>query len=208
MYYSVIKNCDIANGPGVRVVLFVSGCRHHCPGCFQPQTWDFSYGQPFTQDTVDELLRLLQPDYIAGLTLLGGEPMEPENQPALLDLVRQVKQAYPEKNIWCFSGYLYDDLAAGKIGDGAVTRALLGLVDVLVDGEFILARKKLQLRFRGSENQRLIDLRKTEQAGQVVLWTDEKEGEKTNACAPAQSRRTMPPPAQPGRIFTPAWTPR
>ena len=179
MYYSVIKNCDIANGPGVRVVLFVSGCRHHCPGCFQPQTWDFSYGQPFTQDTVDELLRLLQPDYIAGLTLLGGEPMEPENQPALLDLVRQVKQAYPEKNIWCFSGYLYDDLAAGKIGDGAVTRALLGLVDVLVDGEFILARKKLQLRFRGSENQRLIDLRKTEQAGQVVLWTDEKEGEKT-----------------------------
>lgn len=179
MYYSVIKNCDIANGPGVRVVLFVSGCRHHCPGCFQPQTWDFSYGQPFTQDTVDELLRLLQPDYIAGLTLLGGEPMEPENQPALLDLVRQVKQAYPEKNIWCFSGYLYDDLAAGKIGDGAVTRALLGLVDVLVDGEFILAKKKLQLRFRGSENQRLIDLRKTEQAGQVVLWTDEKEGEKT-----------------------------
>lgn len=179
MYYSVIKNCDIANGPGVRVVLFVSGCRHHCPGCFQPQTWDFSYGQPLTQDTVDELLRLLQPDYIAGLTLLGGEPMEPENQPALLDLVRQVKQAYPEKNIWCFSGYLYDDLAAGKIGDGAVTRALLGLVDVLVDGEFILARKKLQLRFRGSENQRLIDLRKTEQAGQVVLWTDEKEGEKT-----------------------------
>ena len=179
MYYSVIKNCDIANGPGVRVVLFVSGCRHHCPGCFQPQTWDFSYGQPFTQDTVDELLRLLQPDYIAGLTLLGGEPMEPENQPALLDLVRQVKQAYPEKNIWCFSGYLYDGLAAGKIGDGAVTRALLGLVDVLVDGEFILARKKLQLRFRGSENQRLIDLRKTEQAGQVVLWTDEKEGEKT-----------------------------
>lgn len=179
MYYSVIKNCDIANGPGVRVVLFVSGCRHHCPGCFQPQTWDFSYGQPFTQDTVDELLRLLQPDYIAGLTLLGGEPMEPENQLALLDLVRQVKQAYPGKNIWCFSGYLYDDLAAGKIGDGAVTRALLGLVDVLVDGEFILAKKKLQLRFRGSENQRLIDLRKTEQAGQVVLWTDEKEGEKT-----------------------------
>ena len=179
MYYSVIKNGDIANGPGVRVVLFVSGCRHHCPGCFQPQTWDFSYGQPFTQDTVDELLRLLQPDYIAGLTLLGGEPMEPENQPALLELVRQVKQAYPEKNIWCFSGYLYDDLAAGKIGDGAVTRALLGLVDVLVDGEFILARKKLQLRFRGSENQRLIDLRKTEQAGHVVLWTDEKEGEKT-----------------------------
>lgn len=179
MYYSVIKNCDIANGPGVRVVLFVSGCRHHCPGCFQPQTWDFSYGQPFTQDTVDELLRLLQPDYIAGLTLLGGEPMEPENQPVLLDLVRQVKAAYPEKNIWCFSGYLYDDLAAGKIGDGAITRALLGLVDVLVDGEFILARKKLQLRFRGSENQRLIDLRKTEQAGQVVLWTDEKEGEKT-----------------------------
>ena len=179
MNYCEIKKTDIANGSGVRVTLFVSGCRHHCKGCFQPDTWNFDYGKPFTDTTADEILNALSRGYIKGLTLLGGEPMEPENQPALLDLVRQVKQAYPGKNIWCFSGYLYDDLAAGKIGDGAVTRALLGLVDVLVDGEFILARKKLQLRFRGSENQRLIDLRKTEQAGQVVLWTDEKEGKKT-----------------------------
>lgn len=179
MYYSVIKKCDIANGPGVRVVLFVSGCRHHCPGCFQPQTWDFQYGQPFTAETEAEILQLLAPAYIAGLTLLGGEPMEPENQMALLSLVRQVKAAYPEKTIWCFSGYLYEDLCAGKIGDGMTTRALLQLLDVLVDGEFVLEKKKLQLRFRGSENQRLIDLRKSEAAGRVILWTDIKEGEKT-----------------------------
>ena len=179
MNYANIKHHDVANGPGIRVSLFVSGCTHHCKGCFNAEAWSFTYGEPFTQQTVEEILLALQPAYIQGLSLLGGEPFEPENQPAVLDLVRQVKQAYPEKNIWCFSGYLYDDLAAGKIGDGAVTRALLGLVDVLVDGEFILARKKLQLRFRGSENQRLIDLRKTEQAGHVVLWTDEKEGEKT-----------------------------
>lgn len=179
MNFATIKYYDIANGPGVRTSVFVSGCRHHCPGCFNEVAWDFGYGKPFDKATRNEVFASCQPDYIAGISLLGGEPMEPENQPVLLELVRQVKQAYPEKNIWCFSGYLYDDLAAGKIGDGAVTRALLSLVDVLVDGEFILARKKLQLRFRGSENQRLIDLRKTEQAGHVVLWTDEKEGEKT-----------------------------
>lgn len=179
MNYATIKYYDIANGPGVRTSVFVSGCRHHCPGCFNAVAWDFGYGKPFDKAVRNEIFASCQPDYIAGLSLLGGEPMEPENQPVLLDLVRQVKQAYPEKNIWCFSGYLYDDLAAGKIGDGAVTRALLSLVDVLVDGEFVLAKKKLQLRFRGSENQRLIDLRKTEQAGHVVLWTDEKEGEKT-----------------------------
>ena len=177
MYYSVIKNCDIANGPGVRVVLFVSGCRHHCKGCFQPETWSFTYGQPFIQETVQQILELMRPDYIGGLTLLGGEPMEPENQPVLLELVKQVKAAYPEKSVWCFSGYLYEDLMAGKIGDGAVTRAFLDLVDVLVDGEFMEEKKNLRLRFRGSENQRLIDLRKTEAAGSIVTWTDRKEGE-------------------------------
>lgn len=177
MHYSVIKNCDIANGPGVRVVLFVSGCRHHCKGCFQPETWDFHYGQPFTQETVAQLLADLAPDYIAGLTLLGGEPMEPENQPVLLALLQQIKAAFPQKSIWCFSGYLYEDLMAGKIGDGDVTRAMLALIDVLVDGEFIQEKKNLRLRFRGSENQRLIDLRKTEQSGQLVLWTDLQEGE-------------------------------
>lgn len=183
MHYSVIKNCDIANGPGVRVVLFVSGCRHHCKGCFQPETWNFTYGQPFTQDTVEHILQLMQPGYIAGLTLLGGEPMEPENQPALLDLMRQVKTAYPTKNIWCFSGYLYEDLTAGRIGDGETVRQMLALTDVLVDGPFVQEKKNLRLRFRGSENQRLIDLRKTEQAGQIVIWTDQKEGE--SSCRPS-----------------------
>lgn len=180
MYYSVIKNCDIANGPGVRVVLFVSGCRHHCKGCFQPETWNFAYGQPFTQQTIDEIITLMRPGYIGGLTLLGGEPMEPENQAALLDLATQVKAAYPAKSIWCFSGYLYEELTAGKIGDGATVRSLLRQCDVLVDGEFIEEKKNLRLRFRGSENQRLIDLQKTEAAGSIVLWTDRQEGE--NPC--------------------------
>lgn len=180
MYYSELKSCDIANGPGVRVVLFVSGCRHHCPGCFQPQTWDFTYGQPFTEQTVQNILNLMEPDYIAGLTLLGGEPMEPENQPVLLELVKQVRARYPQKTIWCFTGYTYEtDLLAGRLGDPEITRDFLAHLDVLVDGEFIQEKKNLSLRFRGSENQRLIDLRKTEQAGQVVWWTDRKEGEKT-----------------------------
>lgn len=173
MHYSVIKNCDIANGPGVRVVLFVSGCTHHCKGCFQPETWDFSYGKPFTQAAIDEILQYLAPDYIAGLTLLGGEPMEQENQDAILDLLQQVKARYPEKTIWCFTGYTLErDLLHGKFGDRPVTQQLLGLLDVLVDGEFIEEKKDLLLRFRGSSNQRLIDMKKTLQTGQTVLWDD------------------------------------
>lgn len=172
MYYSVIKNCDIANGPGVRVVLFVSGCRNHCDQCFQPQTWAFDYGQPFTQETVDTLIGLLRPHYIQGLTLLGGEPFEPENQPVLLDLVQQVRNTYGHtKDIWAFSGYtLESDLLAGRLGDVSVTRALLEQLDVLVDGRFVAALKNLNLRFRGSSNQRLIDLPKTLASGSVVLW--------------------------------------
>ncbi len=172
MYYSVIKNCDIANGPGVRVVLFVSGCRNHCDQCFQPQTWAFDYGQPFTQETVDTLIDLLRPHYIQGLTLLGGEPFEPENQPALLDLVQQVRNTYGHtKDIWAFTGYtLESDLLAGRLGDGSVTRALLEQLDVLVDGRFVAALKNLNLRFRGSSNQRLIDLPKTLASGNTVLW--------------------------------------
>lgn len=176
MYYSVIKNCDIANGPGVRVVLFVSGCRHHCPGCFQPQTWDFSYGQPFTQDTVDELLRLLQPDYIAGLTLLGGEPMEPENQRELLPFVRNFKALYPKKTVWCYSGYTWEQLT-GAVPCHArceVTDELLGLLDVLVDGRFVQAEHDISLRFRGSRNQRLLDVPKSLAAGEPVWWQDEQ----------------------------------
>lgn len=172
MYYSVIKNCDIANGPGVRVVLFVSGCRNHCDQCFQPQTWAFDYGQPFTQETVDTLIGLLRPNYIQGLTLLGGEPFEPENQPVLLDLAQQVRGVYGHtKDIWAFTGYtLESDLLAGRLGDGSVTRALLEQLDVLVDGRFVAALKNLNLRFRGSSNQRLIDLPKTLASGNTVLW--------------------------------------
>ena len=157
MNYATIKNCDIANGPGVRISLFVSGCTHHCKGCFNEVAWDFSYGHPFTQDTVEQILQMMRPDYIKGLTLLGGEPFEPQNQPALLDLVRQVKAEYPHKTVWAFSGYLFDkDILPCRLGDPAVTKELLGYLDVLVDGRFVEEKKDLSLRFRGSSNQRLI----------------------------------------------------
>lgn len=180
MNYATIKNCDIANGPGVRVSLFVSGCTHRCPGCFNEVAWDFQYGEPFTQETIDSILNMLRPDYIRGLTLLGGEPFEPENQPALLELLRQVKQTLPDKSIWAFSGYLFDrDILPGHLGDPAITREILSYLDVLVDGPFIMAKKNLSLRFRGSENQRLIDVPKSLSAGEIVLWEDwqrEKRG--------------------------------
>ncbi len=172
MYYSVIKNTDIADGPGVRVTLFVSGCRHHCKGCFQPETWNFTYGQPYTEETTDELLKLLEPSYIAGLTLLGGEPMEPENQPVILELVRAIRKTYTGKNIWCFSGYTYDtDLQEGGCVHTEYTDELLSRIDVLVDGEFVEEKKNLMLKFRGSENQRLIDLKKSK-PGDVVLFPE------------------------------------
>ena len=118
MNYAEIKNCDIANGPGVRISLFVSGCTHHCPGCFNQVAWDFDYGQPFTQQTIDQILEMLKPGYIKGLTLLGGEPFEPENQGAIVELLRQIKEKYPEKSIWAFSGYLFDrDILSGRLGN-------------------------------------------------------------------------------------------
>lgn len=175
MNYATIKNCDIANGPGVRVSLFVSGCTHHCPGCFNEVAWDFSYGQPFTQETVKQILQMLKPGYIRGLTLLGGEPFEPQNQPAVVDLLRQIKKQMPEKSIWAFSGYLFDkDMLAGKLGD---VSEYLSYLDVLVDGRFVEEKKNLSLRFRGSENQRLIDVPASLASGQVVLWQD-WQGEK------------------------------
>ena len=173
MNYAEIKNCDIANGPGVRVSLFVSGCTHHCPGCFNQVAWDFDYGQPFTQQTIDEILKLLAPGYIKGLTLLGGEPFEPENQPAVVELLRQIKSKYPEKTIWAFSGYLFDrDILPGHLGDPEITREYLGYLDVLVDGPFVEAKKNLSLRFRGSENQRIIDVPASLATGKIVLWQD------------------------------------
>ena len=175
MNYATIKNCDIANGPGVRVSLFVSGCTHRCPGCFNEVAWDFDYGEPFTQETVDKILAMLKPHYIKGLTLLGGEPFEPENQGPIVDLLRQIKATYPEKSIWAFSGYLFDkDILSGRLGD---TREYLSYLDVLVDGPFVMAKKNLNLRFRGSENQRLIDVPASLERGEIVLWED-WQGEK------------------------------
>ena len=173
MYYATIKNCDIANGPGVRVSLFVSGCTHHCPGCFNQEAWDFHYGQPFTEETQKTILDMLRPDYIRGLSLLGGEPFDPRNQEAVVQLLRRIKQELPEKSIWAFSGYLFDrDILSGKLGDWEITKEYLSYLDVLVDGPFVEAKKNLSLRFRGSENQRIIDVPASLASGTVVLWQD------------------------------------
>ncbi len=173
MNYATIKNNDIANGPGVRVSLFVSGCTHHCKGCFNEVAWDFDYGEPFTQEVIASILAMLAPERIRGITILGGEPFEPQNQPALLDLLRQIREKYPHKSIWCFSGYLFDrDILAGRLGDPAVTREMVSYLDVLVDGPFILEKKDLTLRFRGSSNQRIINVPASLEAGEIVLWED------------------------------------
>lgn len=170
MNYAAIKNCDIANGPGVRVSLFVSGCTHHCPGCFNEVAWDFHYGEPFTEEVMDKIVDMMRPDYIKGLTLLGGEPFEPQNQQGIVQLLRKVKARLPQKSIWAFSGYLFDkDITSGRLGD---TREYLSYLDVLVDGPFVEAKKNLSLRFRGSENQRLIDVPASLESGKVVLWQD------------------------------------
>lgn len=177
MYYGEIKNCDIANGEGVRVTLFVSGCTNHCKNCFQPQTWDFCYGQPFTAETEDYLLSLLSPVYINGLTLLGGEPFEPENQRALAPFLRRVRQMYPDKTIWGFSGFTYEELTSdGTHPRCEVTDEMLSLLDVLVDGRFVEELKDLTLRFRGSSNQRLIDLNASRQAGCLCFLPDRPRG--------------------------------
>lgn len=166
MYYGSIKSYDIADGPGVRVSLFVSGCRHHCKGCFNSETWDFEYGRPYTRETEDEIIRLLGDDYIQGLTVLGGEPFEPENQPEVARLLKRVKETYPKKDIWCYSGYLYDvDMQEGGRVYTDVTEEMLSCIDVLVDGEFVEEEKDITLLFRGSRNQRLIVLKEGRDAG-------------------------------------------
>ena len=195
MYYGEIKARDIADGPGVRVGLFVSGCTNRCEGCFQPQTWDFQYGRPFTEETEERILSLLSPPYMAGLTVLGGEPFEPSNQRALLPFLRRVRENCPGKTIWCYTGFLYEALrgeggrpAASMPssstcetlrGEGGhprceATDPLLDLLDVLVDGPFVLAEKEIGLRFRGSRNQRLIDLRATRERGRLILLPDRR----------------------------------
>lgn len=173
MYYGRIKNCDVANGEGVRVTLFVSGCTNRCKNCFQPQTWDFEYGQPFTAETEEYLLSLLGQSYINGLTLLGGEPFEPSNQRALLPFLRRVRQVYPRKDIWCFSGFTYEELKQeGSHPRCEVTDEMLSLLDVLVDGRFVEELKDISLRFHGSSNQRLIDLNASRKAGQLCFLPD------------------------------------
>lgn len=171
MNFATIKPVDIANGEGVRVSLFVSGCRHGCKNCFNPEAWSFDYGKPFNQQIIDELLQALKPEFISGLTLLGGEPFEPENQQGLLELVKQVKQAYPNKNIWCFTGFLLDhELLDKSRAVTPYTIELLKHIDVLVDGRFVEELKDISLRFRGSRNQRIIDVQKTLQTGKIDLY--------------------------------------
>ena len=196
MNYATIKKTDVANGPGIRVSLFVSGCTHRCKGCFNSEAWDFGFGQHYTRETEEEVLEALAPDYIRGLSLLGGEPMEPENRGTVLSLLQTVRQRYPGKDIWCYTGYRYEedllawareerdacacgaqkrpeeehggaDSQGGGPGAGEVTQ-LLSLIDVLVDGEFVEERKNLRLAFRGSENQRLIDLKESGRQGRTV----------------------------------------
>lgn len=160
MNYGEIKKYDIADGPGVRVTLFVSGCRHHCKGCFNAETWDFHYGNPYTEKTEKEILDALNHPYIAGLTLLGGEPFEPENQRELVKLLKKVREMYPKKNIWSYSGYVYDkDLIPGGRAYTEVTDEMLSYIDVLVDGPFVEDLKNITLQFRGSSNQRILNLR-------------------------------------------------
>lgn len=170
MNYADIKRVDVANGPGIRVSLFVSGCTHRCEGCFNEEAWDFAYGAPFGPEQVDEILALMDKSYIRGLSLLGGEPFDPRNQEPVLELVRTVRRRFPEKDLWCYSGYLFEDLAAGKVGQ--YSRALLEELDVLVDGPFILAQKDLGLRFRGSRNQRIIRAARSLEKNEIVLWDE------------------------------------
>ena len=172
MYYGNIKKLDIANGDGVRVSIFVSGCRNRCKGCFQPQTWDFCYGQPYTAETEKTLLEALEPPYVDGLTLLGGEPFEPENQRELVQLLRRVKEELPGKNIWCYSGYTLAELQEEGHPRCEVTDEMLSMIDVLVEGRFVEEQKNLSLRFRGSANQRVIDLKKTKVEKEIVLYCE------------------------------------
>ena len=178
MHYCNIKPCDIADGPGVRVSLFVSGCTHHCPGCFNEIAWDFAAGEPFTRETEAALITALSKSYIAGLTLLGGEPMEVVNQRGLVGFVRRVRETLPGKSIWCYTGYILESDLLSESGRAhcEVTDELLSYIDVLVDGPYVEALRDITLLFRGSSNQRLIDMKKTRERGAVVLWQGREKG--------------------------------
>ena len=172
MHYGNIKKLDIADGDGVRVTLFVSGCRNRCENCFQPETWSFDYGKPFTEETVQELLTALAPSYVDGLTLLGGEPFEPENQRELVKLLRRVREAFPKKNVWSYSGYTLEQICGEEHPHCEVTEEMLSMIDVLVDGRFVEALKDVSLKFRGSSNQRIIDLKQTKVENKIVLYCE------------------------------------
>lgn len=172
MNYCAIKRSDVANGPGMRVTLFVSGCTNRCPGCFQPQTWDFCYGRPFTAETEAEIFAELDKSYVDGLTVLGGEPFEPKNQPTLTALLQRVKEAYPNKTVWCFTGFRLEEelLTDGSYPRTDCTDEMLSYIDILVDGRFMLELKDISLQFRGSRNQRIIDMNRTREVGEIVIW--------------------------------------
>ena len=170
MNFGEIKNCDIANGLGCRVSLFVSGCTHHCKGCFNAQTWDFNFGEKFTEKTENYILDLLKPSYIRGLSLLGGEPFEPENQKVLLPFLKKVKSLFPDKTVWCYSGYLFEEIVGEKKARCTtdISKEMLSLIDVLVDGRFIESQKDIRLKFRGSSNQRIINVQNSLKDGKIV----------------------------------------
>ena len=171
MHYGNIKQYDIADGEGVRTTLFVSGCTNCCKGCFQPETWDFNFGKPYTEETENRIMEMLANENIQGLTLLGGEPFEPENQRVLINLLRRVRKELPEKDIWSYTGFVYErDLLEGCRKHTEVTDEMLSLIDILVDGPFIEEKKNISLMFRGSENQRVIDMKQTLALGHVVLY--------------------------------------
>lgn len=173
MYYGAIKKNDIANGEGIRTTLFVSGCRNKCKNCFNPETWSFTYGEPFTDEVAEQILDTFRSPFVAGLTILGGEPMEPENQRELLPLVREFKRRYPNKTLWVYTGNLYEELTAGvgnHIKCTIDTAELLSYVDILVDGRYEEEKKSLGIRFRGSSNQRIIDMNKTRESGKIIIW--------------------------------------
>ena len=181
MNYATIKTHDVANGTGVRVSLFVSGCTHRCRGCFNAEAWDFSYGEPYTEKTEETILQALAPSYIKGFSLLGGEPFEPANRAVLADLLERIKATYPQKTVWCYSGYDFEkDMLTERIGDPVTVRRMLACIDVLVDGKFVEKLKDLNLRFRGSANQRILCVPQSLKEGRAVLAREYYEKTKGN----------------------------
>ena len=176
MNYAKIKKCDVANGPGVRVSLFVSGCNHHCKNCFNREAWDFNYGNNFTEKEENQIIEDLKPDYITGLSLLGGEPFERQNQEGLAPLVKKVKQEYPDKKIWCYTGFTFDKQILGEMvgqENRETTKQMLENIDYIVDGRFVEELKNPSLKFKGSSNQRIIDVKKSLEQNEVVLWEED-----------------------------------